>query len=304
MKTVENKYKRYKQKIKNAWDGVPATVRRSYTDASLYQSFAASLIWHIIGGLLFWLIAFSIAFFGLTPKITQMPKDIEFNINSHNYRHIKKVKKSIKNQDSTGEVTPNPSVDNNLSKSTTVTKGQANMHKGKTGNAKTTAGHTVSDFSIPSMSSLKSMTSGLSGSGQGKRHATGYDSSTGSSGLGISSESSSGGNGGFNKDTTRKIISPYDISPYVNELKRNIRWNWKAPANNARVDLFLRIAKDGRIIILNVKRTSEKGDVDNAALNAVKRCVPLNPLPSKYNKGYLDVIFTFDPSTNSVKGKY
>ena len=155
----------------------------------------------------------------------------------------------------------------------------------------------IPDFSMD-MPKLKSISSGLSGSGTPKKHASGFDVSSSSINSGGTSnqwDSSSGG--GSSTKTAKKIITTYDISPYVNELKRDIKANWSKPAQSKRVELFLRIAKDGRLIILNVKRTSDNGDIDNAALNAVKKCLPLNPLPAKYNKSYLDVIFVFDSNT-------
>lgn len=160
-------------------------------------------------------------------------------------------------------------------------------------------------FAVP-MPKLNSLSSGLGGGGKIKHRASGFDPSGASVGTSDGGGKSASNGSGFDKNTTKKMISSYDISPYVNELRRNIRWNWKAPKNpeGKRVELFLRIAKDGRVVILNVKRTSESGEADNAALNAVRRTMPLNPLPSKYSKSYLDVIFTFDSSANSLGSRF
>lgn len=163
----------------------------------------------------------------------------------------------------------------------------------------------IPDFSMP-MPKLKSISSGLGTPTKTKSRASGIDTSTAPSikeaESSFASSSSSSTSSGSNKITAKKLVTTYDISPYVAELKRNIKMNWKHSAGSKRVELFVRIAKDGRVIILNVKKTSEIADVDNAALSAVRKCQPLNPLPSKYTKSYLDVVFVFD--VNNISSRY
>lgn len=299
MKTLtKNKNKKFKYSFKANWNGVPATVRQTLFEATLYESFFTSLVWHIIGVLLIWAITFSIMFFGLAPKLFPTPKtkikDIEFVIkgqSTHRSRHSK-----AKSVQPSNETVSTPKPEQN--------KINSNITPQKNNDGKKNA--VIPDFSMP-MPNLKSLSSGLGGSAK-----TSSSSTSGTSNSPISdinnafstSKGSSGSSAGFDKNTTKKMITTYDISPYVNELKRNIKWNWKIPKGNEnkRVDLFLRIAKDGRLIILNVKRTSEIGEVDNAALSAVKKCLPLSPLPAKYNKSYLDIIFTF--GSNSIGSRY
>lgn len=165
----------------------------------------------------------------------------------------------------------------------------------------------IGDFSIPS--NIKPLKSGTTG-------VTGIDNDLSPSSLINASGDNAGdeeslGKGqrkvsGFNKNTASNIIKAYDITPYVNDLQRNIKWNWKPVKgqNDKKVELFLKIAKDGKIIILNIKRTSEIAEVDNAATDAVKKASPLNPLPSEYKKGYLDIVFTFDNSISSIRSRY
>lgn len=278
-------------KSKESWNGVPATVRQALFEASLNKPFAESIILHIAAVLLIWLIIFSLNFFGITRKLFPRPKqniqDIEFIIKDtsrHITRHFANTKKT---------------------KSRKVNRNISNL-KDNNATDKHSQNSIISDFFIP-MPDLKSISTGLGNSGKIKNRAAGIETSNSSINdidKAFSTNRSSSGHSGFNKNATRKIITAYDISPYVNELRRNVRLNWKIPQGNEnnKVELFLRIAKDGKLIILNVKKTSEIGNVDNAALNAVKKCVPLTPLPSKYNKGYLDVIFTF--GSNSVGIKY
>lgn len=312
---AKNKYLRNKNHFKKYWNGVPATVKKSLFEMHLYESIFASIFWHTIGLLLICLIVFCFNFFGITPKLFPKPQkpiqDIEFIIkNSSSSGRIKAPKALPKSSipeaiiDIDKDILP---VKNNLK-----TNRKTNENKKHVSWKKTGSKIAISDFSIP-MPNLKSMSSGLGNSRGNKLHAGSAETSNSSisgidnafsAGGSSSAGKGSSGNTGFDKNAARKIIATYDISPYVNELKRDIQWNWKVPKGyeNKKVELFLRIAKDGKLIILNVKRTSEVGEVDNAALNAVKKCVPLNPLPSKYSKSYLDIIFTF--AFNSIRSRY
>lgn len=310
MKTLsKSKIKKKKSKtetFKIIWNGVPATARETLFQVSLMESFFASMLWHVIGVFLLWAIMFCIMFFGIAPKLFPPPKakmkDITFVLNDksgHAARHSKMTSQQSSN--SVSETVPKqnkiiPNISNKVKTST---------NKAVTNSSK----NNVSDFSLP-MPNLKSLSSGLGKSNKSGNHSGG---STSNSPMGDINDAfaTNGGSGtgtgassGFNKNATKTMIASYDISPYVNELKRDIRWNWKAPSGseNKKVELFLRIAKDGRLVILNVKKTSEVGDVDNAALNAVKKCLPLDPLPSKYAKGYLDIIFSF--GSNSIGSRY
>lgn len=300
MKILEKskiKTKKYKSTnpFKINWNGVPATARYSLAEAYLIESVMVSVSWHILGVLLFSVIAFIISYFGLTHKlfpapVTKIP-DIEFSISTHSRHH---ARSSASRQSATEQKIVSPQ--------TTDTPVQNNTIPTEKSSASKSA---VPEFAIP-MPKIRGISSGL-GSGKSRQHSSG--SSSGSPSIGdiegaFSSGSGTSSNTGFNKAAIKNVIATYDISPYVNELKRNIRWNWKpvSGSEGKRVELFLRIAKDGKIVILNVKRTSESGDVDNAALNAVRKSSPLNPLPSEYKKSYLDVVFTF--ANNSVGSRY
>lgn len=311
MKTqTKNKPKRTKNKnpFKISWNGVPATVRKTLFEVSLYESLFASIFWHIISFLLICLIIFALNFFGIVPKIFPKIKpkiqDIEFILKDKSRHKIPhKIKPKLSNINS-DKAAPQKSNHNILEQ---ITKKIPKQNTAKT--VKKHSKSSVSDFAIPTQN-MKSFTSGLNHSGKNRQHASGVDSSNYSNAFDDTASGSQGsskginGGSGFDKNATRQIITTYDISPYVNELKRDIRWNWKVPKDNSdkKVELFLRIAKDGRIIILNVKKTSEIAAVDDAALNAVKKCIPLNPLPSKYAKNYLDVIFSFN--LNSIGIRY
>lgn len=304
MKTQEkNKSIKRKGKIKKIWNGVPATVKQTLFEKTLSESVFASLFFHIAGIFLIWLITFALFFFGIAPKIFPRPKqktpDIEFNLNNS--------KSYAKRSSSSGPAKTIQPVSEALPPKTK----EVLTHNNKMSNpsAKIPAKTQTSDFDIP-MPNFKSLSSGLKTARKTSGGSSNSASQSGVTGHGFdefasdNAASGGGGGGGFNKSATKKIVTVYDISPYVNELRRNVQWHWKTPAGgeNKRVELFLRIARDGRLVILNVKRTSENADADNAALNAVRKCQPLNPLPDKYTKNYLDVIFTFGGS--SVASRY
>ena len=130
--------------------------------------------------------------------------------------------------------------------------------------------------------------------GRGKRRGGGYsygDGTAGAPGVG----KSMGNNGNILRDP--------DLNPYISDLQRRIQRNWKPPKGNEnkKVSLFLRIAKDGRLVILNIKNTSLNPEVDNAATNAVKKTQPLKSLPEGFHENYLDVIFNFDYNVSGIR---
>lgn len=271
-------------KMANSWNGLPAFIHPYEIDNTLSNHFFLSIVSHITGFIFLWALFTTLNINEINPliKTDKIPKDIVFSIKDSSSPRAKKGK-SLRTE----------------IKQTNVPE---------TIKPKTNTNDSLDDFSIP-MPKLKPISSGSRT--LGSRTGSSSGQTTNSSGeIGHENGSAKGvgtSNGnGFDKNTARKTLIPYDISPYVNELKHNVRMNWKQPktGEGKYVELFLRIAKDGRLIILNVKRTSEVGEVDNAALNAVRRSLPLNPLPSKYNKSYLDLVFTFNSTNSSLGSRY
>jgi outer membrane biosynthesis protein TonB len=321
---------------------IPAVLRKTPNEIPLGESIFTSFALHLSIALVLYTVVFVCKLFNIDLAMVHKPKppmqDIQFVMNKKSQPKIhskvqekakqgsaasapapktaapktqKTTPKTQKTTPKTQKTTPKatakkaPKISQSKGPSKITKNIFNNKAKGKS-SAKHSSKSGASDFSMP-MPSLNKMSSGLGSSGRTRIHSSGIGSS-GSSNSNIDNAFSSGdgssNHSGFDKSATKKIITTYDISPYVSELKRNIRWNWSAPKGyeNKRVELFLRIAKDGRIVILNVKRTSEVGAFDNAALNAVRKCVPLNPLPSKYSKSYLDVVFSF--SSGSISSRY
>lgn len=304
---IKNKYKyitvaHRSKKYKSKWNGIPAFMKKYEMANSLYNHFFLSVFNHIILFILLWVL-FGVLKIGITnPIFKQKEKmhDIEFTINnSVSHSHKPQLSKSKSSAEINTNLNSNI-ISNDTNKITSKPTNKSTQNK-----FASIPVASPDTFSIP-MPKFKP-----AGSAGSRRKTSGNSSSDlnpADLGTADGSQNESGitKGSGFDKNATRKAITPYNISPYINELKRNIRMNWKPTRNSEGkyVELFLRIAKDGRLIILNVKRTSEVGEVDEAALNAVRKTQPLSPLPSKYSKSYLDLIFTFNSSSSSIGSRY
>ncbi|MBR1425005.1 TonB family protein [bacterium] len=138
-----------------------------------------------------------------------------------------------------------------------------------------------------------------SGSGAGKKLASGSGSGTSGSGTGSggSGSGSGGGNpgGGGGRPGIDAIREP-DFGPYMRELQRRIKMSWDPPKGNEskRVVLLFKIAKDGRLLSCRVLKSSGAPNADKAALNAVHLAAPFRPLPAEYKNSSVDIQFTFD----------
>lgn len=100
-------------------------------------------------------------------------------------------------------------------------------------------------------------------------------------------------------ETSKNIntnVNDIDFKPYMKELQRNIKSHWDPPKGNEtkRVVLLFKIAKDGRLLTLNVHEPSGNLFVDKAAINAIKLATPFQPLPDKFNGESIAVQFAFD----------
>lgn len=87
-----------------------------------------------------------------------------------------------------------------------------------------------------------------------------------------------------------------DFAPYMKEVQRRIKLNWDPPKGNEQKTaiVFMRIAKDGRLISCKIYKSSGSPTMDKAALKAVEITAPFKPLPSDFNGQYVDIHFTFD----------
>lgn len=87
-----------------------------------------------------------------------------------------------------------------------------------------------------------------------------------------------------------------DYGAYMAELQRRIKRNWRPPKaqEDKRVVVLFRIARDGRLLSLDIKTSSGYSEADAAAKAAVRLSSPFRPLPAGHREADLPVEFTFD----------
>lgn len=136
----------------------------------------------------------------------------------------------------------------------------------------------------------------------------GRSGTRGSRGSGYSTGGGDAGNpgpGNPNGSPGIDAIKEPDFGPYMRELQRRIKRNWHPPRGNEskRVQLLFKVSRDGRLIRLNISKSSGVADADDAALEAVKMSAPFRPLPPEYQGKDIDIQFTFDYNVFSA-GRY
>lgn len=91
---------------------------------------------------------------------------------------------------------------------------------------------------------------------------------------------------------------------YMKSLQKKIKAEWKPPARKQKknVVVLFSISKDGQLLSPKIKTSSGDDEMDDAALLALKRAAPFDPLPesilklipkSKLSKGIM-IEFKFD----------
>lgn len=94
---------------------------------------------------------------------------------------------------------------------------------------------------------------------------------------------------------TQQIDS--SIQQYMDNMQHTVKANWKPKANTEnpiKVVLKYRIYKNGEISNIEVLKSSGDKELDNTAIEAVKKSSPLAELPDALPKNYVDVNFSFD----------
>ncbi len=102
----------------------------------------------------------------------------------------------------------------------------------------------------------------------------------------------------YNKQQRQKANkhSGIDFNPFMANLQKKIKSNWNPPRGqkSKRVIVLFKLTKDGNLISSNIKQSSGNQDVDQAALEAVKKSAPFDSLPAEYDEEDIDIQFTFD----------
>lgn len=96
-----------------------------------------------------------------------------------------------------------------------------------------------------------------------------------------------------------------DFGPYMRNLQNNIKANWNPPRYNEskHVMLLFTIAKNGDLLHYKVLHSSGDLLMDNAAVDALLKTAPFEPLPEDYNGKSIDIQFTFDYNVLTNKSK-
>lgn len=170
----------------------------------------------------------------------------------------------------------------------------------------------------PSYGSGSSKTGGSSSSGGGSTSGSagtgvpapklalkpGSGSGSGTSGSGSRGSQGSSGSGNYGNPSPGNpqgapgvdAIRQPDWGPYMRELERRIKRNWNPPKGDSskRVVVYFKIARDGKLLAVNVSRSSGVPLADQAARAAIELTAPFAPLPPEYKGSSIDIDFTFD----------
>ena len=87
-----------------------------------------------------------------------------------------------------------------------------------------------------------------------------------------------------------------DWGPYMRELERRIKRNWNPPKGDSskRVVVYFKISRDGKLLSINVAKSSGVPLADQAAKAAIELTAPFAPLPPEFKGNSIDIDFTFD----------
>jgi TonB family protein len=93
-----------------------------------------------------------------------------------------------------------------------------------------------------------------------------------------------------------------DFGPYMKSLYMSIKREWFAgmppsveKGEKGTVTVQFRVLRDGKVPedFLKVVFSSEKKDLDEASLQAVRKAAPFDHLPEKYSQPFIELRMTF-----------
>lgn len=97
-----------------------------------------------------------------------------------------------------------------------------------------------------------------------------------------------------------------DWGPYMKSMQHKIKRNWKPPHEDEteKIVVMFKIAKDGKLLSLQLVKSSGNPNADRAALLAIETSAPFNTLPPEYKGKNLTIQFTFDYNVFNVTRKH
>lgn len=87
-----------------------------------------------------------------------------------------------------------------------------------------------------------------------------------------------------------------NFDTYMPKMQKQIKENWNPPKSDSASSVVLKyqIKKDGNLGSYEIKTSSGNTEIDNAAIEALKKSSPFPKLPTNYEGEYIDVEFIFD----------
>lgn len=102
----------------------------------------------------------------------------------------------------------------------------------------------------------------------------------------------------WTKKSTQKLVeqNPDIFKGYMYRMQKNIKSNWNPPSQEVSrgVTILYTINRDGTLKKYKVLKSSGVKELDDAAVEALKKSFPFEPLPEGFGGKSVDVQFTFD----------
>ena len=93
-----------------------------------------------------------------------------------------------------------------------------------------------------------------------------------------------------------KVRTEPQFASFMDDMQSKIKKNWNPPKqkNPAVVVMKYQIKKDGQLGDYSVETSSGIKEMDDAAIDALKKAAPFSALPQDYEGDILEVTFTFN----------
>lgn len=94
-----------------------------------------------------------------------------------------------------------------------------------------------------------------------------------------------------------------NFTPYMETLQKKIKGNWNPPklSKSKRVKLIFKVSKDGKLLNAKILQSSNDKSTDSAAIDALKKSSPFEPLPKNFTGKSINIEFTFDYNVHDKK---
>lgn len=82
----------------------------------------------------------------------------------------------------------------------------------------------------------------------------------------------------------------------MKKVQKKIKKNWKPYRNkrNLKCIVFFRVDKNGKLINYSMQTPSENERFNKAAIKAIEKSQPFDPIPPDFPDETLDISFSFD----------